>query len=618
MQPMTNTKTNAYGISCCESFSNQGGQTLKSTSPQYPKPLMMIKESDIPAGQGIYSGSFSVDNSSSLQMHESESSLEAKDNLDSLVANSIGRLIFEAGLEPDFVHLPSFMGVIDLLTRGVRIEIPTYDYMLQVHLRDVQQRERALRQHWEISGCSVILDSWKSRCGKSFMSVLVHCSEGMFFLKSVDISTIIDDVDELASMLCSVVEDIGVRSIIQVVTNDASPHMQAAEHAVLKKHGQSFLFTLCADYCIDLLLENIAMLDHVNEVLMKARQITRFIYSRTLPMRLKALYINQGEIISNSNLEYVAKFETLERLVLQRENVVQMFRAREWASSDLASTSLFRHICEITQTENAFWSAAAKIVTLTRPLLSVLYKLELDNCSVGDLYDAMDNAKEEIKQDLGREHGKYWQMIDHIWDNYLHSPIHAAGYFFNPRIFYTDRFRYDAEISSGITSCIILVANSHHDALLVSKQLDVYQRKSGLFDSDLAIQEANGMPQVLWWSRHGIDTPQLQSFATRILSQTCFGASRYNIDKSVSERLHTGERGSLDQERFRKMEYIHYNLYLASSAPRLGGPKRGKLTSKLVDWTVAEDTSGPRGCSAVSPAATAAAAQNCTDQASHH
>jgi adenosine/AMP kinase len=117
----------------------------------------------------------------------------------------------------------------------------------------------------------------------------VHHNEGMLFLRSIDISTVFKDVDELASVVRGLVHDIGVTSIVQIITNDASPYMQAVEYALEKKYNHSFVFTLCADYCINLLLEHIAALDHVNEVLMKARDITRFIYSNALPMELKKI-----------------------------------------------------------------------------------------------------------------------------------------------------------------------------------------------------------------------------------------------------------------------------------------------------------------------------------------
>ncbi|KAK3134506.1 hypothetical protein QOZ80_6AG0550050 [Eleusine coracana subsp. coracana] len=129
--------------------------------------------------------------------------------------------------------------------------------------------------------------------------------------------------------------------------------------------------------------------------------------------------------------------------------------------------------------------------------------------------------------------------------------------------------------------------------MFMADQLDLYKKKSGLFDSDTIIQDAMNIPQVPWWLKHGGGTRELQSFACRILSQTCFGASRYNIDKSLSERLHTEARSYPDQETFRKEEYIYYNLRLRNSVPRLHGPcegKHGKLGPKLGDWISAENT----------------------------
>nr|CAB3468943.1 unnamed protein product [Digitaria exilis] len=120
--------------------------------------------------------------------------------------------------------------------------------------------------------------------------------------------------------------------------------------------------------------------------------------------------------------------------------------------------------------------------------------------------------------------------------------------------------------------------------------MDVYLRKSGAFDSDSAIEEAAGTPQDLWWVKHGTGTPALQSFAALILGQTCFGASRYNLDKSLSERLHTERRACTEQERLRRIEYVYYNRRLAQSAPRVAGhpaAQHCRLTIHLGDWVSA-------------------------------
>ncbi|KAF0932670.1 hypothetical protein E2562_011968 [Oryza meyeriana var. granulata] len=593
LQPRSTTQAIAPDVSCNASSYQQGGQTIEVTEPPYQNPCVMNKQSEISSVQRINPLSFSMENSSS-QMQDSESSMESNNNyLNSRAAKSIGKLIFEAGLEPGILHLPCFKDMVDVLA-WAQVSMPTYESIMEEQLKEIQCRARDLKKHWETSGCSVILDSWESRCGKSFISVLVHCNKGMLFLKSIDVSEIIDDVDELALMLLHVVEEVGVLNIVQLITNDASPHMQAAEHAVLKRFGHSFFFTLCADHCINLLLENIAALDHVSEVLIKAREITRFIYSHAVPMELKGKYIRDGEILSSSNLKFVAMFITLGKLVSERINLVEMFSSPEWASSDWASRSSFRHVYEIVKIDNAFWCAAADILKLTDPLVTVLYKLEADNCPIGILYDAMDCAKEEIKRNLQDKHGDYWPMVDDVWDHYLHTPVHAAGYVLNPRIFYTERFSCDAEIKSGTTVCVSRLAKNHYDPKKVAAQMEIYQRKSAPFDSDAAIQQAMQIPQVRWWSAHGTDTPELKTFAIRILSQTCFGAPRYNIDWSLSEQLHVVKRPYPEQERFQKMEYIHYNLRLAHYEPCVrgasGAHQHGRLASQLGDWITSART----------------------------
>ena len=114
---------------------------------------------------------------------------------------------------------------------------------------------------------------------------------------------------------------------------------------------------------------------------------------------------------------------------------------------------------------------------------------------MGILYEAMDRAKEEISLNIGDESDFYWCMIDRIWDDYLHSPLHAAGQMLNPRIFYTAGFQPDAEISSGIAACTIQLGKAHYNARKASAQLKVYEKKLGYFDTDPAMQQIMELPQ---------------------------------------------------------------------------------------------------------------------------
>jgi hypothetical protein len=248
--------------------------------------------------------------SSASQVQQLKPLMEANAHSDFLTIEAIRKFIFEVGHGPDVLNSSYFKKTVRAIANKVQVAIPTYESLLLEELKETQSRERELKQECEKSGCSVILDSWG--CGaKSFVSVLVHCRKGMLFLRSKDVSAIIEDVDMLEEMISCVVDEVGASNIVQVVMNDASPYMQNARHRVLKRHGHSFFFPLCADFCINFLLGKIAALGHISEVLTKAKEITRFIHGNEMPVKL----VGNGEIVSNSCLKYVAAFLTLEKLV---------------------------------------------------------------------------------------------------------------------------------------------------------------------------------------------------------------------------------------------------------------------------------------------------------------
>ena len=78
---------------------------------------------------------------------------------------------------------------------------------------------------------------------------------------------------------------------------------------------------------------------------------------------------------------------------------------------------------------------------------------------MGYIYEAMDQAKEQIKEaykDKVAKYGPIWEIIDRRWNNQLHHPIHAARYFLNPRYQYREHIDPDltGEVAYGLYSCL--------------------------------------------------------------------------------------------------------------------------------------------------------------------
>jgi len=121
---------------------------------------------------------------------------------------------------------------------------------------------------------------------------------------------------------------------------------------------------------------------------------------------------------------------------------------------------------------------------------------------MGYIYESMDLAKEAIKAKYMNDETKYmplWDIIDERWDRQLHSPLHAAGYFFNPAYFYDKtKFSEDGEVGRGLMTCIERMNPNPEVQTRIIAQLQDYRIPSKLFAYASAIRERTKMlPGIL-------------------------------------------------------------------------------------------------------------------------
>ncbi|OAY78796.1 hypothetical protein ACMD2_21293 [Ananas comosus] len=325
--------------------------------------------------------------------------------------------------------------------------------------------------------------------------------------------------------------------------------------------------------------------------LLVARSVGGFFFEAGINLNmLMKKHIRGGELVRASKLKSLAQFVTLENIVSERENLITMFRSTKWIASICASRDKGKRVVE--KLENtSFWIAAADILKVTNPLISVLHQIcESDNAPMGFLYDAMDHSKEKIKQNFGGEETRYlpfWDIIDNVWDNFLYSTIHSAAYYLNPSLFYSDGFYVDAEVTTGLLDCIARMAKDHY---VIARQLEAYRTPAGCFAEPMAVDQRTSVPPALWWSLYGGQAPELTDIAVRILSQTCCCALRYKLGRGLSEQLHA-EGNCLEQQLFREMEFVHNNRYLWKCAS--GMEETGFICEEnlnlLKDWIIEDN-----------------------------
>eukprot|EP00253_Pinus_taeda_P025996 PITA_25996 len=120
--------------------------------------------------------------------------------------------------------------------------------------------------------------------------------------------------------------------------------------------------------------------------------------------------------------------------------------------------------------EEIFWKKETKIVKVLEPLVKVLQLVDWEILAVGFIYEAMDQAKEQIKvvyKDRVARYGPIWEIVDQRWNNQLHRPIHATEFFLSPR-YHNKALEVKAltgEVRDGLIDCIDRLVPKESDQL---------------------------------------------------------------------------------------------------------------------------------------------------------
>ncbi|KAK6919875.1 HAT, C-terminal dimerization domain [Dillenia turbinata] len=442
--------------------------------------------------------------------------------------------------------------------------------ILQEEANEMESYVRHIKESWPCTGCSIVLDGWVDKKGRKLVNFLVDCPKGVIYLQSSDISDLVGDVDGLLLFFEGVIKEVGFENVIQIVTDSTSDDMVAVGKQLREKHHFVF-WTVSASHCIELILDKIADMDLTRQILDKAKSITRLIHRDEAVLKLMRNHTCGRDLFKPSKCRSVMCFCTLENMVREKQSLQKMFISSEWVTMNLASTTEGKRVAAIVD-DSCFWSGAKGVLKATVPLIHLMHLIHnSDRPLMAYIYEMMDQAKERIKRkfnDKETDYSKFWEVIDGIWNSYLHSPLHAAGYYLNPSYFYSGNFFIDAEVAAGLLCCVV--------------------RLTGSFREGSSDDQKNVFLPAVWWSKHGGQHPELQKMAIRILSQTCDGALKYNLNRTLAEKLLTKGRNQIEQQRPMDEARVHYNLHLRHFETDINCDTLFAEIEPMDDWIVNE------------------------------
>ncbi|XP_030939808.1 uncharacterized protein LOC115964687 [Quercus lobata] len=321
------------------------------------------------------------------------------------------------------------------------------------------------------------------------------------FLKSLDVSSLTKDADTFFKLFDKVFQEVGPEHIVQFITDNDSSY-QSVGKKLMQKYG-SFYWSPCAAYCIDLMLENFSDIRYfpiIDETIQKAKKITKFIY-------------NHGKILSLMRSDFT--------------------NGRDLIRPAITRDVMGKEVAAIVLEDKEFWLQCQQIVKISEPLVRVLRLVDGDE-----------------KPSMG-----------YLWDKQLHSPLHAAGCYLNPGIFFRPSFKKQKDVTKGLLSTITRLVSDLDEQDILSSQIESYKKSLGDFGTPMAIHQREKLSPIAWWEQFGNDTPELQKFAIQVLSQCC-SATGCERAWSTFEFVHSKRRNRLEHKRLNDLVYVRYNLLL--------------------------------------------------------
>ncbi|XP_042005556.1 uncharacterized protein LOC121754247 [Salvia splendens] len=278
-------------------------------------------------------------------------------------------------------------------------------------------------------------------------------------------------------------------------------------------------------------------------------------------------YTSKRELLRPAATRFATSFITLRSIHNQRQNLRKMFTSDEWRNSQWYKEIPSKNATATVLNDN-YWRHVVYALKLTGPLVRVLRMVDAERKpAMGYIYEAMDRCKEAISNAFNGREEKFkrvFEIIDARWNDQLHRPLHAAGHYLNPKVFYANvKGVYEcSEVMDGMIACIEkLVPDQSIQDKIIKEEMPKYKKAVSCFSRPLAIRNRTQMAPAEWWNTFGSDAPNLRSFAIRVLSLTC-SATGCERNWSVFSHIHSKKRNRLAQQRLNDLVFVKYNRAL--------------------------------------------------------
>ena len=400
-----------------------------------------------------------------------------KNAVDKLLA----QLVTVNNISFDVVQTTSFIRFVQGVAEyGPDYKLPSYLTFQRKLIPDlkveVEEYIRNVKKSWLVSGCTLMSNIWSDVEHRAFINIIAYSPSGVIFLKSLEVSR--DKITTLyiKDIISSVIEEIGSDNVVQLITNNTT-NFESAGDMLISKYPWLYK-TQCAAYSIRLLLKEICKeVDWVQKIIIDAKSIVSYMYKDSIISSLMREYTNHKELKHPCKRRFSSNFLMLESILNVQNELQLLVVSSKWKNLNHNEKDIAK-VASIIQSAE-FWSQVKEVLLVLEPLVRVLRLVDNDLSTAGYLYEAMEMAKETIKQQYDSNQDKYmqiWKLFSCRYTENIMHPIHAAATFLNPAYLCSEKFTESHEMKDGISFILEnLVAIAEREDFM--KEVQLYRNK---------------------------------------------------------------------------------------------------------------------------------------------
>ncbi|KAF2322166.1 hypothetical protein GH714_008096 [Hevea brasiliensis] len=361
---------------------------------------------------------------------------------------------------------------------------------------------------WATTGCTLML---QKLCNFFYFTV---CSpEGALFLNCHRNSPHEGTDFDITSNVCSIIEDIGVDQVVQLITNDAS-----ISEEMLTSMYPKICSTQCVAHRIHVFLKDVYhQVEWVQRLLRTSKLIVKNLHEDATLLHLML----SDKFKRPCKAKFASYYQMLQSIFDNKQEFQQLVTSLKTNQLNCNNDQARPNVFNIFQSAE-FWSEGQELLETMKSVIRVLCLVECYGSTSGYLYEAMEMAKEAIEEQYNKNQNKYAEILNlfrSLSKTIIH-PMHLAAAFLNPVFMNSREFKVDPQIQRGIDFMQdTLVGNEEKE--IFNEEVQHYLNKAQHTFTVSANKFLKKNHPRVWWDIRGKRLPVLRKCAMRILSQPC-------------------------------------------------------------------------------------------------